>query len=152
MDNDRPYLGQQITYVVRIYQRPDFTERLRYIAPGFAGFWNSQPTQRDEYTEAIGAEQYRVIELRTLLFPSVVETITIEPASLRADAGLPGGSDSLESEPVGRRRCGSLPTGAPPGFVGAVGRFEISAEVNATTRHGQRTRPAHRKRSRAMVT
>ena len=132
VDSERPYLGQQITYVVKIYQRSDFTQRLRYIAPGFAGFWNSQPTQRDEYTEAIGSEQYRVIELRTLLFPSVVETITIEPASLRADTGLPGGSDSLETEPV-VVEVRSLPAGAPPGFVGAIGRFDISAEVNATT-------------------
>ena len=131
VDNDRPYIGQQIAYVLRIYQRSDFTKKLRYIPPSFAGLWNSQPTQRDEYTEMIGSAQYRVIELRTLLFPSVVETITIEPASLRADAGLPGGPDSLESEPVGVG-VRPLPTGAPPGFVGAVGRFEISAEVNAT--------------------
>ena len=132
VDNDSPYIGQQITYVVKIYQRSDFTESLRYFRPGFAGFWNSQPTQRDEYAETIESEQYRVIELRTLLFPSVVETITIEPASLRADAGLPGGSDSLESEPV-VVKVRPLPTGAPPGFAGAVGRFEISAEVNAAT-------------------
>ena len=132
VDNDRPYIGQQIAYVLRIYQRSDFTKKLRYIPPSFAGLWNSQPTQRDEYTETVGSEQYRVIELRTLLFPSVVEAITIEPASLRADAGLPGGSDSLESEPVGVG-VRPLPTSAPPGFVGAVGRFEISAEVNATT-------------------
>ena len=132
MDNDTPYIGQQITYVVKIYQRSDFNERLRYFSPGFAGFWNSQPTQRDEYTETIGSEQYRVIELRTMLFPSVVETITIEPASLRADAGLPGGSDSLESDPV-VVDARALPAGAPAGFAGAVGSFEISAEVNATT-------------------
>ena len=131
VDNDRPYIGQQIAYVLRIYQRSDFTKKLRYIPPSFAGLWNSQPTQRDEYTETIGPEQYRVIELRTLLFPSVVETITIDPASLRADAGLPGRSDSLESEPLDVW-VRPLPTGAPPGFVGAVGRFEISSEVNAT--------------------
>ena len=132
VDNDRPYIGQQIAYVLRIYQRSDFTKKLRYIPPSFAGLWNGQPTQRDEYTETIGSEQYRVIELRTLLFPSVVETITIEPASLRADAGLPGGSELLESDPV-IVSVRALPAGAPPGFVGAVGRFEISAEVNATT-------------------
>ena len=132
VDNDRPYIGQQVTYVLRIYQRSDFTQKLRYIPPSFAGLWNSQPTQRDEYTETIGSEQYRVIELRTLLFPSVVETITIEPASLRADSRLPGGSYSLESDPM-VIEVRPLPADAPPGFVGAVGRFEISAEVNATT-------------------
>ena len=132
VDNDTPYIGQQITYVVKIYQRSDFNERLRYFSPGFAGFWNSQPTQRGEYTEMIGPEPYRVIELRTLLFPSVVETITIEPASVRADAGLPGGAASLESEPV-VVDARALPAGAPAGFAGAVGRFEISAEVNVAT-------------------
>lgn len=132
VDNDRPYLGQQVDYVVRIYQRSDFTRKLRYIPPGFAGFWNTQPIQRDEYTETVGGEQYRVIELSTLLFPSVVETITIEPASLRVDAGIPGSSDSLESESI-VVEVQALPPGTLPGFVGAVGQFDISAKVNAAT-------------------
>lgn len=132
VDNGRPYIGQQVTYAVRIYQRSDFTQRLRYFPPGFEGFWNSQPVQRDEYTEAIGSEEYRVIELRTLLFPSVVGVINIEPTSLKIDAEPPGPSDSRESEAV-MVEVRSLPTGAPRGFVGAVGRFEISADVNSTS-------------------
>ena len=56
----------------------------------------------------------------------------MSPPLLRADAGLPGGSASLESEPV-VVNVRALPTGAPAGFAGAVGRFEISAEVNAAT-------------------
>ena len=132
IDNDRPYIGQQVTYAVRIYQRSDFTQKLRYFPPGFEGFWNSQPVQRDEYTETIGSEDYRVIELRTLLFPSVVGVINIEPTSLRIVAEPPGPSDSRESEAV-MVEVRSLPIGAPRGFVGAVGRFEISAAVNSTS-------------------
>ena len=131
VDNARPYIGQQVTYIARVYQQADLTQKLRYFPPGFAGFWNSQPIQRYEYTETIGGEDYRVTELRTLLFPSVVRAITIEPTSLRTDAGQPGSSDSLESEAV-TVQVRALPTGAPQGFVGAVGRFEISAAVNST--------------------
>ena len=132
IDNDRPYIGQQVTYAVRIYQRSDFTQKLRYFPPGFEGFWNNQPVQREEYTETIGAEEYRVIELRTLLFPSVVGANSIEPAHLAIDTEAPGSHEALESEAVAVE-VRSLPTGAPQGFVGAVGRFEISAAVNSTS-------------------
>ena len=132
MDNDRPYLGQQITYVSKIYQRSGFPHSVHYEPPGFAGFWNVRATEQDEYSETIESEVYRVIELRTLLFPSIVGTIDIEPAVLTVPDGSSEGPTVVEGVPV-TIEVRPMPTEAPAGFAGAVGRFEISATVDTTT-------------------
>ena len=139
VDNDRPYIGQQVTYIAKIYQRSDFPRRFRYEPPGFTGFWNVQATEGDDdydelddYDETVGSNQYSVIELRYFIFPSVVETLDIEPGVLTVPASPSEGSIVVESVsvPVDVR---PLPTGAPAGFTGAVGRFEISAHVDNPT-------------------
>lgn len=130
VDDYQPYIGQQITYISRIYQRSDFPYRLHYQPPGFAGFWNVQETEQNEYSEAIDSREYRVIELRTILFSSVVETLEIEPGTV--SASLPEGPIVVESDPV-LVDVRPTPVNAPAGFTGAVGRFEIAAEVDTTT-------------------
>ena len=135
VDNDRPYLGQQMTYVARIYQRSGATlpsGEARYEAPGFAGFWNSQLVEQDRFTETIDSEEYSVLELRTTLFPTVVGTVAIDPSALTVSTGTAGSRMLLESPPV-PVEVRPLPAGAPSGFTGAVGRFNIAAEVDADT-------------------
>ena len=135
VDNDRPYLGQQVTYIFKVYQRSDFfpsagqLDELRYNPPDFSGFWNNQATEQYEYADTVDSNQYRVVELRTVLFPSVVGTVAIEPAALAASTGSSGTPNLLETGTV-VVEVGSLPSGAPAGFTGAVGRFDISADVD----------------------
>ena len=134
VENETPYLGQQIAYTFRIYQRSDAaltSVQVRYNSPGFTGFWNSQETQQDEYTETIDSNEYRVVELRTLLFPSVVGAVAIGPAVLEVSAGTPGTTSRLES-PAVAMEVRPLPGGAPASFTGAVGRFDISASADST--------------------
>ena len=129
VDNDRPYFGQQTSYVFRIYRRSDYSPpggETRYEPPNFAGFWNSEVSERGEYSETVGSQAYSVVELRTLLFPTVTGQTEIGSARLSGPAGI------LESDSV-FVDVRPLPTGAPPGFTGAVGRFEIAVEVNAAT-------------------
>ena len=134
VDNETPYLGQQIAYTFRIYQRLEAalaSVQVRYNSPAFTGFWNSQETQQDEYTETIDSNEYRVVELRTLLFPSVVGDVAIDPAVLEVSAGNPGTPSRLESSAVAME-VRPLPAGAPAAFTGAVGRFDISASADST--------------------
>ena len=145
VDNHRPYLGQQIAYVLRVYQGPGvppLAGRIRYAPPAFTGFWNSQSIEQAEYTETIDSNEYRVVELRTLLFPSVVGTIAIEPAALTLPNGPSGAPSVIESAPVAVD-VRPLPPRAPAGFTGAVGRFSISAGDGRRDREGERTRAAH---------
>ena len=134
VDNERPYLGQQIAYTFRIYQSLEAARssvRVGYNPPGFAGFWNSRETQQDEYTETLDSNEYRVVELRTLLFPSVVGAVDIDPAVLEVSSGNPGAPSRLESSAVAME-VRPLPAGAPAAFTGAVGRFDISASADST--------------------
>ena len=132
VDIDRPYLGQQVTYVSKVYQQSGFPYSLHYEPPGFAGFWNVHETEQDEYSETIESEAYRVIELRTFLFPSIVGTIDIEPAVLTVSAGSSDAPTVVQGVQV-TIEVRPMPTEAPAGYTGAVGRFELSAEVGATT-------------------
>ncbi len=132
VDNNNPFIGQQITYICKIYQRSDLSHPLHYDPPGFAGFWNVKVTEQDEHFDTVDSKEYRVIELRTVLFPSVVETIEIGPAEVtmaldqsHAPIVVESASVTVEVRPP--------PAAAPPGFNGAVGSFEISAGVDART-------------------
>ena len=134
VDNDQPYIGQQITYTSKIYRRSGFPHRVHYEPPTFAGFWNPRATEKEPppewERETVNSTEYDVRERRTILFPSVVETLNIEPGVLTANTSE--GSIVVESVavPVDVR---PLTMGGPAGFMGAVGRFEVSADVDTTT-------------------
>ena len=136
VDNDRPYIGQQITYIPKIYRRSGFPHRVHYEPPTFAGFWKPLPTEKEPppewERETVNSTEYDVRELRTILFPGVVETLNIEPGVLTVLASPSEGSIVVESVPV-MVDVRPLPTGRPAGFTGAVGRFEVSADVDTTT-------------------
>jgi MYXO-CTERM domain-containing protein len=137
VDDENPYLGQQITYTFRFYRRSAFPAfgrfgQPRYQAPDFGGFWNNQETKQNQLDETIGFNRYTVVELQTVLFPSVVGPTTIEQAMLT----IPGdGFDSptrLAADPI-IMNVRPLPPSAPGQFTGAVGKFELDAKVNDTT-------------------
>ena len=130
VDSDRPYVGQQVTYVFRIHQRTDAAEQkgnVEYRPPAFAGFWNSGLTEQREYSETTPSGTYKVVELRTPLFPSVAGSITIEPGSLTLSGIDSQSAEILESSPV-TIEAQPLPPDPPVGFSGAVGRFDLSAQ------------------------
>lgn len=134
VDDERPYLGEQITYTFRFYRRsalPSFGQygRPQYQPPDFSGFWNIRETDQREYTDTIGIDRYRVVELQTVLFPSVVGATTIEPAGLSVPIDFFQPPNHLETEPI-RMEVRPLPTDAPAGFTGAVGRFDITSQVD----------------------
>ena len=132
VDNNNPFIGQQITYICKIYQRSDLSHSLHYDPPGFAGFWNVNVTEQDEHFDTVDSKEYRVIELRTVLFPSVVETIEIGPAEVTMALDQSHVPIVVESASV-TVEVRPPPAAAPPGFTGAVGSFEISAGVDART-------------------
>ncbi len=135
VDSERPYLGQQITYVFSIFQGAGLetdSKEVRYESPTFAGFWNSQEVEQEEYTATVDSREYHVIELRTRLFPTVIGTAVIEPGVLTVSEGGAGQGESFVSDTVSVE-VRPLPAGAISGFTGAVGRFDISAQVDSTS-------------------
>ena len=134
IDNERPYLGQQITYLTKIYRHKDFPHSVSYRPPDFAGFWNVTETEENEYRETVNSNFYTVNELRTILFPSIVGTVEIEPARLTFTDGQADKPVDVESSSI-TVEVQPLPSSAPEGFTGAVGKFDISAEVDSTSGH-----------------
>jgi hypothetical protein len=116
VDNQTPYQGQQVLYKVRFYQAVDGLGGLDYRPPSFTGFWSEQRPEQGEYMIQAAGRNYRVTELTSVLFPTVVGEVTIDPATL----AVPGEVLSVKS----------LPDNAPPGFTGAVGRFDIEATAD----------------------
>ncbi len=130
VDNDRPYLGQQITYSLRFYAaNSPYTPT--YRAPDFAGFWNAGRRPDTNSTEEVNGRDYLVTKVDTVLFPNLAGDITIEPGVML----LPGrfyqeGRREFQTNPV-EISVRPLPANEPPGYTGAVGRYAISARVDA---------------------
>lgn len=135
VDNPTPYLGQQILYTFRFYQAIDFPlnlgGRLDYQAPAFTDFW-SQTLAQPQYTTQVGERTYTVTEVRTALFPAGLNEIIIKPARLVVPGGLFNPDVVLETDPV-VVNVRSLPPGAPADFNGAVGQFELRANLDKNT-------------------
>ncbi len=133
IDNDNPYLGEQIAYIVKAYQSTSAFAlgRRSYWPPVFWGFWNAQDSGRREYSESRSGLRYRVTEFRTILFPTVLGPITIEPAKMGPGTTIFGGAADYNSSSVSVE-VQPLPTDAPPSFAGGVGDFTIDAKVDLT--------------------
>ena len=133
VDNDAPYLGEQITYSSKFYASDPFFIRPIHRPPDFVGFWNPDRTDRREYPEVIEGNGYAVIEYSAIVFPTIAGDISIEPSTV----GVPGGMFSSSfreyaSSPVALQ-VKPLPTNEPASFTGAVGKFNIEAELDTAS-------------------
>jgi hypothetical protein len=128
VDNATPYVGQQITYRFRFYDAIDVTNP-QYEAPDFEGFWRIEKESINRVPQQINNRQYMVTELTTSLYPARPGIINISPAKVllpetvfRAEEEVIASIVTVDVRP--------LPEGAPDGFTGAVGQFELSATLD----------------------
>jgi hypothetical protein len=131
VDNPTPYVGQQVVYTFRFYEASNLWGQPGYEAPTFTGFWSEPQRDQQEYQVQAAGRIYRVTEVRTILFPSVVGPVTIDPARLTIPGGLFRAGQTLQTKPV-ELNVQPLPPGAPSGFDGAVGQFNLTATVEPT--------------------
>ncbi|MCP4164584.1 MAG: protein BatD [Chloroflexi bacterium] len=128
-DNATPYQGEQVVYTFRFYQAVNHSGKLDYQAPAFSGLWHEQAPEQHDYMVQVAERTYRVTEIQHVLFPTIAGELNIEPATL----GIPGGffsrGQTLGTRPI-MLDVQPLPAGAPAGFQGAVGKFDIRAEVD----------------------
>ena len=133
VDNDAPYLGEQITYRSKFYASDPFFIRPIHRPPDFVGFWNPDRTDRREYPEVIQGNGYSVIEYSAIVFPTIAGDISIEPSTV----GVPGGAFSSSfreyASPQVELRVKPLPSNEPDTFTGAVGKFDIEAESDTAS-------------------
>jgi len=131
VDIAAPYVGQQVVYTFRFYQAGALWSQPQYEAPTFTGFWSEGQAEQYEYQVQAAGRIYDVIEVRTILFPSVMGPVTIDPARLTIPGGFFSRGQTLQSRPV-ELDVQPLPPGAPEGFNGAVGQYGLSSSLDLT--------------------
>ena len=135
VDDPAPYLGEQVTYFRKYYRAQDGVGVPRLIRrshepPSFDGFWHLDLSDEGRYETSAAGRRYEVFEERTVLFPSLVGELIIDPAAMRVSEGLGRSQQVLVTEPV-VVNVRPLPQGAPAGFDGAVGDYSMEASVDS---------------------
>jgi hypothetical protein len=128
VDNPTPVVGQQIVYRFYFYQAVNLFNQPQLNWPSFSGFWAEDLSPNKVYQQIAANREYRVTEVRRALFATTAGPITIEPAKLVIPGDFFNRDVTLETGPV-EVNVQPLPAGAPDGFAGAVGQFEITAWV-----------------------
>ncbi len=135
VDNDNPYVGEQITYTHRVFNQADsifpslMFPRGLYNPPDFAGFWNPVDPEEREYTTTINGRRYLVSETDTILFSILSGDVTIGRGATSRFGSIRQSAQSNQVDLDVR----PLPLNEPPAFTGAVGTFTIAAAVNKVT-------------------
>jgi len=138
----RPYVGQPIVMRVRLIQRASLSEDPSYSPPATPGFWAEGFSRPESFFAAEGTRRVLVTETRARLYPLAPGTATIGEAaaslvlagsgddpSLWVGGRVPRREIMVNSAPV-KVAVRPLPPGAPKGFDGAVGVFDVSWSVD----------------------
>jgi len=131
VDNPTPHMGEQVIHTLRLYRSAQQSGTLYYKEPAFTGFWVHEGEAEVEYAAQAGNRRYLMTEIQTILFPTVIGQVTLEPASLTRPGDVFDREVTASSNPVSMD-IQPLPENAPTSFNGAVGNFSILAEVDTT--------------------
>ena len=154
-DKQSVYVGEQVGITYKLYTRYDLNNVHYGQIPTFTGFWTEtifDAKRLDLKREVIDGRAYNVSELKRLaLFPTTRGTHQLDQLEVVCDVPMRTRSRSLfgfdpfdsfdpfrtqqvtvRSEDISVE-VNPLPTGAPQGFSGAVGRFDITVDVTPTT-------------------
>ena len=136
-----PYVGQECVLRVRLIQRTSFAEDPQYTPPTTTGFWTDRPTAPESYYAEERGDRVLVTETRTRLYPLAIGPAIVGDAAavvvVAGNGGDPFGMFGDRQEMVLRSppvtvNVRPLPPGAPPGFGGAVGRYEAAWGADRT--------------------
>jgi hypothetical protein len=152
VDNDRPYVGQQTTFIFRFYQAVNLYEQPSLTWPDYRGFWVEDLPPQKTYNKVVRGRSYRVTEIRKALFPTVSGKIKIDPTVMviPPDAFSFFGGDPFDffsrrrsrqsyTEKVLRAKAISLnvrslpQANKPSGFSGAVGTYDFNIGIDRDT-------------------
>lgn len=125
VDQESPYVGQQLIYTFRVYQAIRLYRKPQLEMPIFSSFETlGMPVQ--EYNIDIGDRTYLISEMRMALFPKSTGTINIGAAQLIIPGSYFDDAVELYTKPL-QLDVKPLPDNAPPEFSGAVGQYDIEA-------------------------
>jgi len=135
VDNERPFVGQQVTYTLYLLARVNVGGIENRVYPKLDGFWTEEieaPQQLVAEPRIIEGVPYHAYLLRKrALFPLRAGKSVIEPAEVGVLTGFgvlfPRGSTKRTSQSI-TLDVQPLPPGKPPAFdPGNVGQWQLSA-------------------------
>lgn len=154
VDNEHPYLNEQIIYTFRFCRRIKVASASLVEQPSFDGFLVESLGKEREFEKVINGRQYLVTEIRQALFPLKTGVLEITPTTLqaavvkqgRSGRGRRGNSffgDSFfgftETVPKNFRTAPvsvfvkPLPAeDRPADFKNLVGQFRLTSDLSAT--------------------
>ena len=133
VSSSTPYVGQQVTYIFRLYSTVSRTNRGSVVDPSFDGFWEHEFNTVQQYNTIVNGQSYEVKERRVALYPTYAGNIRIDPtAFVIPDDPLQAG-EVLFTEAVDVQ-VQPLPVQDDlVGFNGAVGQLEMQPTLDRQT-------------------
>lgn len=144
IDNDSPFVGEQVTLSVRFYHSVNLISK-NYTPPQTTDFWSEPAASQRSYYTNVNGKRYRVLEITTALFPTRAGELEIGRALMHTEMSTKRGRSqtfgfgslfergeaaNLRTRPI-LVNVKPLPTdGKPKNFTGAVGRFALSAHLD----------------------
>lgn len=156
VNKDTVYVNQQITLSFKFYQADgvDVLQNPDFKPPQKTGFWVEDLPPRSAAYKTVKNRRYHVTEIKTALFPTTSGPATIGSAELTLIVREPqrqrndpfsffnnnffgfqnqGRTVPLKSEPITIVALPLPSEGKPTNFSGAVGRYNIKANVDKTS-------------------
>ncbi len=151
VDRRSVYVNEPVILTFRWYSRIPALSQPQYTAPDTSGFWAEDLPPQREYMTHIEGREYKVIEIRQVLFPTTSGKLTIGPAELTvhiqdfqrkirdpfSDSFFrnffsTGQRVNLQSKPITMQVQPVPATKRPRDFTGTVGKWSLSAGLDRT--------------------
>ncbi len=137
-----PYSNEPVTVNYNLYAKYDVTSLSFQEEPSFIGFWKEDvftPTKMNFRRQTRNGEIFNVMTLKTYaIFPSQSGNIKVDPLKMNVDIRTESrtffdfGSSKkylIQSKPL-NFNVKDFPPGAPAGFSGAVGSFQLTSSIS----------------------
>lgn len=139
LDPPQPVVGQLCRLRVQLVQRVEMAEDSEYQPPVTPGFWTESWGDPSRTLAREGRRDVAITETSLRLYPLAPGAATLSPAYaivtpagsglLDPFAGLTSRRMEIRSDSL-RVMVRPLPSGAPDGFDGAVGRFRLAWDLD----------------------
>ena len=131
LDKDQVYMGEAVLYTFSFFRKIRLWESPEYNPPTFADFWAEDlPRAKNPKEVIIRGEKYIREDIKKVLYPAKEGFITIGSTNIVVKLDPFARPTTLTTDPL-ELEVSPLPP-EPESFLGAVGNFSISTDIETT--------------------